>query len=155
MHSRYFEDFQIGEEFITKGRTITDADLVNFAGLSGNFNPIHMDEKFAACTPFKRRVVHGLLTLSILLGLWDRLGLVEDTVVAHAAMTDVRFLRPVFVGDTLYARIRVLDKQDSGRLDRGVLLLEAKAFNQNEEEVLYSVNHLVILKKTYGNMSRP
>ncbi|WP_027718366.1 MaoC/PaaZ C-terminal domain-containing protein [Desulfovirgula thermocuniculi] len=147
MYSRYFEDFQVGEEFVTKGRTVTDADLVNFAGLSGNFNPIHVDEHFAARTPFKRRVAHGLLTLSVLLGLWDRLGLVEDTVVAHVAMTDVRFVRPVFVGDSLYARIRVLEKQDTGKPDRGVLVLEAKAFNQNNEEVLSCVNYLMVLKK--------
>src|SRR5262245_65773339 len=95
----YFDDVEIGQEWKSPGRTVTETDLVNFAGLSGDFNPIHVDHQFAATTPFRRPVAHGLLVLSIS----SSLGL-HSPAMRTVAFLDIRewkFVGPVFIGDTV------------------------------------------------------
>src|SRR5271163_4998733 len=113
----FFDDVQIGQEWESLGRTVTEADIVNFAGLSGDFNPIHVDHAFAKETPFRMPIAHGLLVLSIGSGL----GLYHPPMRTQAFM-EIRswhFRRPVFIGDTLHARVKVLEKTVGKRGKRG------------------------------------
>ena len=91
----YFADFEVGREYVSVGRTITEADVVAFAGLSGDFNPLHTDATFAAKTPFGQRVAHGMLSASISTGLAQTLGIFEGTTLALMAQT-FEYKGPVF-----------------------------------------------------------
>ena len=82
MAGLYFEEFSVGQKIVTVGRTMTESDIVNFAGMSGDYNQIHTDEHFSKSTPFGKRVAHGLLALSIASGLAMRTGVLEGTVMA-------------------------------------------------------------------------
>ena len=110
MESLYFEDFELGQEFITRSRTITEADVVAFAGLSGDFNPLHTDEEFAKKTVFGTRIAHGLLGLSIASGLINQLGIAEKTVMAFLGL-NWTFKAALKFGDTISVRQRVLEKR--------------------------------------------
>lgn len=90
----YFEDFEVGQRFTTPARTVTEADVVNFAGVSGDYNPIHTDAEFAKSTPFGQRIAHGLLVLSMLTGLRQRAGHFEGTIIAWLEIRNYRFLSP-------------------------------------------------------------
>ncbi len=129
----YFEDFQEGAEFLTPGRTITETDIVNFAGVSGDFTSIHMDETVAKSSRFGTRIAHGLLTLSAVSGFWWKLG-ITDHVVAFYGIDKLRFTRPVRPGDTIRARIRVVGKEK--REGFGLVTLLHEVFNQEGETVL-------------------
>jgi acyl dehydratase len=134
MPARYFEDFEIGESFTTRRRTVTEADIVNFAGFSGDFNPIHMDETFARTTPFGRRIAHGMAVLSIATGLSQALGIFEGTLIAFLGL-EWNFLKPVFIGDTIYGVQKIASKRETSKPDRGIVILEAEVLNQNGEVV--------------------
>ena len=100
----YFEDFRVGDRLVTAGRTITDGDLALFVGLSGNAACVHVDEVHARSLGHTGRVVHGLLTLAVVSGLLERTGIARETVVAQLGLDQVRFVAPVFVGDTIRAK---------------------------------------------------
>src|SRR5215208_379497 len=104
---KYFEDFEIGQEAITAGRTITETDIVNFASLTGDWNEIHTNAEFAAKGMFKQRIAHGALVFSIATGLSVRLGQTADTVLAFYGLDRLRFVKPTFIGDTLQVKQRV------------------------------------------------
>ena len=141
----YFEDFKIGMEFETGGKTITEADIVNFAALSGDWNLIHVDAEFAKNTIFGRRVAHGLLTLSIASGLITRLRLTEKTIIAFYGIDDLRFTKPVFIGDTIKVVAKVVDKKDKG--EYGVVAYDIKVLKQTGEVVLVYEAKLAVKKK--------
>src|SRR3990172_401500 len=106
----YFEDLRIGDQFVSPGRTITEADVTLFAGLSGDYNPLHTDEEFAKQTPFGRRIAHGLLGLSMAVGLASRLGLFDGTGIGFLGL-EWSFVGPIFLGDTIRARFAVEEKR--------------------------------------------
>jgi len=145
MPGMYFEDFEEGQEFETPARTVTEADIINFAGISGNFNPLHIDEEFARKTRFGRRIAQGALTFAILTGLWARHGFLEGTVEALYGMDRMRFTRPVFIGDTLRARIRVVKKEDRGNC--GLVTIHNEVVNQRGEIVLVCDAKLLFKKR--------
>jgi acyl dehydratase len=134
----YFEDFEEGQVTKSGGRTVTDADLVLFAGITGNANPLHMDEVYARSLGLKGRLVHGLCTLSILSGLLDRVGFMEGTVLAHMGIEQVKFLAPVHVGDTLHAETKVVGKRLMKDGQRGIVKTETTGFNHEGTEVIRS-----------------
>src|SRR5881275_87786 len=105
----YFDDVAVGQEWESVGRTVTETDIVNFAGLSGDFNPIHIDHAFARTTPFRKPIAHGLLVLSIASGL----GLNSPPMRTQAFLSirDWQFKGPVFIGDTIRVHARVLEKE--------------------------------------------
>src|SRR5260370_30305535 len=107
--SLYFEDFIIGVEHVTRGRTITESDVMNFAGLSGDFIELHTNEEYARQSPYGRRIAHGMLTLSIATGLMTRMNLITDTVVAFYGIDKLGFVKPVFIGDTIHVKKTLLD----------------------------------------------
>lgn len=132
--SMYYEDVEVGAEFESPGRTVTEADVVGFAALSGDWNVIHTDAVFAAATRFGRRIAHGAFGIALATGLAARLGLFTDTTVALLGV-DWKFRAPVFIGDTLRLRVRIASKRLTARGDAGVLEREMTLVNQRGEVV--------------------
>ena len=130
--SLYFEDFSIGQKFITKARTITETDIVNFAGLSWDHNQLHTDAEFARSTLFGRRIAHGLLGVVVHAGLSYEL--TEKSILALLEMT-WQFKAPIYIGDTIHVEQWVKDLQPGSTGDRGVLTFEKEVFNQKNEIV--------------------
>jgi 3-hydroxybutyryl-CoA dehydratase len=124
----YFDDVQIGQEWESPGRTVTQTDIVNFAGISGDFNPIHVDHEFAKKTPFHQPIAHGLLIFSIASGL----GLHSPPMRTLAFMNirEWQFVGPVFIGDTIRTRNKVLEKAARARGRRGVITWQRQIVNQ-------------------------
>jgi acyl dehydratase len=131
----FYEDLEVGRVFSTPARTVTEADLVNFAGVSGDFNPIHTDEEYAKETPFGRRVAHGLLVLAMLTGLRLRTGVFEGTLIAWLEIRRYRFLKPVFIGDTIRGETEIAEKRETSKPDRGVVVQRVRIYNQKGEAV--------------------
>ena len=130
----YFSEFQDGAVFETRRRTITEADVVAFAGISGDFNPLHTDEVFAASTPFGRRVAHGMLSVSVATGLANQLGIFEGTTIGLLNIS-TDFKAPVFFGDSILLRLTVAALQPSSKGGRGVVKFRAELVNQKGEAV--------------------
>jgi 3-hydroxybutyryl-CoA dehydratase len=129
----YFDDVQVGQEWLSLGRTVTETDLVNFAGLSGDFNPIHIDHEFAKTTPFRRPIAHGLLVFSLSTGLAVNTPMMRT--LAFISIRDWQFKEPVFIGDTLHVRTTVAEKQVSGRGRRGIVTWKRQIINQADKIV--------------------
>jgi acyl dehydratase len=145
---KFFEDYQVGQEFATHGRTITEADVLAFGGLTGDFNPLHFDEEYAKHSPFKVRIPHGLCTVSIATGLIDRLGVLPGTALACLEI-HWKFFHPVLMGDTIRVVMKVIDKKESSKGDRGIVAFEMPVFNQREERVNEGSWRLMIAKRHY------
>ena len=133
--SQYFEDFTVANVSTSRTRTVTEADIVNFAGLSGDFVELHMSESFAAKGPFGKRIAHGALIFSISTGLSVQMDQITDTVIAFYGVDKLRFTRPVFIGDTIHVTKKVLTKEQKGA-DRGVVTFETTVLNQDGQPVL-------------------
>ncbi len=142
----YFEEFTVGMEHITCGRTITEADVMAFAGLSGDFTELHTNEEYARKGPFGRRIAHGLLTLSISSGLTVRMNLITDTVVAFYGIDKLRFVKPVFLGDTITVKKTVFDTVSKSSV-MGVVTFDTTVVNQHGETVLVYRDKLAIKLK--------
>ncbi len=132
---RYFEEFTVGEKILTTARTVTEADIVSFAGLSGDFNQIHIDADFAGKTPFGARVAHGLLGLSIASGLAVQTGFMEQTVMAFRTIDEWKFSAPIFIGDTIHVVLEVLELKALPRLGGGSVSLSLDVKNQKDDTV--------------------
>lgn len=127
----YLEEFHVGDKFTTLSRTVTETDVVLFAGLTGDNNPIHTDQSYAEKLPFGGRIAHGLLGAAIACGLWGRMGLVDGSAIA-ALKTQWTFVGPIAIGDTIHAEIEVIEaKRSSSKPDRGVLTIQYTIVNQN------------------------
>ncbi|HZE49909.1 MAG TPA: MaoC/PaaZ C-terminal domain-containing protein [Jatrophihabitantaceae bacterium] len=132
----YLDDLSAGQRFVSAGRTITEADVVAFAGLSGDFNPIHTDAEFAGDTVYGQRVVYGLLGLSIATGLLDRLGVFSGSAIAMLGIQNWTFTAPVFIGDTVHLELTILGVRPSrSKPDRGVVERQFELKNQRGEVV--------------------
>lgn len=131
----FFEEFEIGRQIITSGRTITETDLVQFSGLSGDFNQIHTDAVYAAESVFGQRVAHGLLVLSIASGLAVQSGFMEGTIMAFREINNWKFSKPVFIGDTVHVELEVTDLKPLPRLGGGAVTLKLNVLNQDGERV--------------------
>jgi 3-hydroxybutyryl-CoA dehydratase len=131
----YFEEFAIGQTIITAGRTVTEHDVVSFAGLSGDFNQLHTDAEFAKTTPFGQRVAHGLCVLSIVSGLAVQTGVMEGTILAFREISEWKFSLPVFIGDTIHAELLVTETKPFPRLGGGLVGIALTVKNQKGETV--------------------
>ena len=132
----YFEEFEVGQVFISSSRTITESDIVSFAGLSGDYNQIHTDVEFSKTTPFGQRVAHGLLVTSIASGLIAQSGLLEGTVIAFREINNWKFTRPTFIGDTVHVVTEVIETKALRRLGGGSIVILVDVKNQNDESVM-------------------
>lgn len=128
----YFEEFEEGLEIETQGRTITEADVVNFAGLSGDFNPMHTDAVYGAETHFGQRVSHGLLCLSIASGLAYQMGFLDGTVLAFTSL-DWKFRAPVFIGETIHVKITVTRRREMKAAGGGFVFFDVQVVNQDDK----------------------
>ena len=129
---RYFEEFDIGDTFETLTRTITESDIMRFAGLSGDYNQLHTDVEFAKETRYGERIAHGLLGLSIVSGLANRLGFSGGTTEALTGV-DWKFRKPIRIGDTICAIFEVIRKKKISRMGGGFVILKVLVLNQKDE----------------------
>lgn len=132
----YFEEFQVGQRFISAGRTITEHDILTFAGLSGDYNQIHTDAEFSKGTPFGQRVAHGVLGLAVATGLVMRTGILEGTVLAFREISQWKFSKPVFIGDTIHVEVTLIETKAMPRLGGGLINIEVNVLNQRNESVM-------------------
>lgn len=131
----YFEEFEIGQNIVTAARTITESDVIAFAGLTGDYNQIHVDAEFSRSSPFGQRVAHGLLVLSISMGLVVQTGIMEGTVMAFREIQEWKFSKPVYFGDTVHVELSVTEVKEIPRLGGGSVTIEARVLNQRAEVV--------------------
>ncbi len=131
---RYFEELSLGDVMVTPARTVTEADIVLFAGLSGDYNQLHTDAEFAGSSRFGGRIAHGLLGLAIASGLASRLGFLEGTVLAFMGL-DWRFRGPILIGDTVHTVVRVAQSRAMERLGGGLVIFAIELVNHRGETV--------------------
>jgi len=142
----YFDDFTSAETVTTRGRTITEGDIVTFAGVSGDFSEIHMNEEWALGSRFGRRVAHGALIFSVSTGLTTQLRLVDEALIAFAGVDHLRFVQPVFIGDTVHVVKRVIERTPVDA-SRGVIVFETKVVNQRGDTVLMYHDKLLLKRQ--------
>jgi acyl dehydratase len=132
----YFEEFEVGQQFVSTSRTLTESDIVMFAGLSGDYNQIHTDLEFSKTTPFGQRVAHGLLVTSIASGLVAQSGLIDGTVIAFREINNWKFTKPTFIRDTVHVITEVIETKALRRLGGGAVILVMHVKNQNDETLM-------------------
>ncbi len=130
-----FDQFNIGDVFVCQARTVTEADTVNFAGVSGDYNPLHTDEEFGKTTPFGGRIAHGVLGLAIATGQANQLGVFEGTTIALMQQT-IKYVGAMKFGDTIHLELKVVEKKESSKPDRGVVTFDATVLNQHGKPVI-------------------
>jgi len=140
----HFEEFEVGQKISTAGRTVTEADVVRFAGLTGDFNQIHTDATYAADSIFEQRVAHGMLVLSIAVGLATQTGIIDGTTLAFREV-DTKFKSPVFLGDTVRVEIEIITLKALARLGGGNVTMKYKVLNQRNETVMRG-NWVMLIK---------
>lgn len=145
---RYFEDFAVGETFVTRARTITEADVVQFAALTGDFTYLHVDAIAAAATPFGQRIAHGALIYSYSIGLTTQLNLLEGTVIAFYGLDRLRSVKPTFLGDTIHVEkiVVALERKDKG----GLVSCDTRVVNQHGEPVMVYTDRVLVRYRNGG-----
>ncbi|MFL5818904.1 MAG: MaoC/PaaZ C-terminal domain-containing protein [Conexibacter sp.] len=131
----YYEDLEVGGAWVSGARTITEADVVAFAGISGDFNPLHVDAEHAASTAFGERIAHGALVLAVATGLRQQQGLFRGSLKAWLGMREWRFTAPVRFGDTLRVRTEVASRRETRDPAAGLVEQAVSVRNQRDEEV--------------------
>ena len=142
---RFFDDIQVGEEYESPGRTVTEADIVLFAGLSGDYNILHTDAEYMKSSIFGERIAHGLLGLAIQSGLFTRAGIPYATLGFGTLRW--KFKGPIKIGDTIKVRMRVSDKKETSKPDRGIVTLQRSVLNQRGEVVQEGDTELMIERR--------
>lgn len=128
---KFFSDFEVEQIYTSQGRTVSESDVVQFAGLSGDFNPLHTDATFAEKTPFGQRVAHGMLAASISTGLGQTTGIFEGTTLALMAQT-FEYKAPVFFGDTIRLNLIVTSIKPSSKGGKGVVVFRSDIVKQDD-----------------------
>lgn len=129
MAGLYYEDFEVGQKLTTRGRTVTEADIVQFGALTGDFNPMHFDAEYMKTHMIGQRIAHGMLTMSYAVGQAYQLGFMDKTVLAFREVT-MKFSAPVFIGDTIHVELEVKEVKDAARMGGGLVTLGVKIVNQ-------------------------
>jgi len=145
MSAMFYEDFEVGAEFTTTGRTIAESDILQFAALTGDWNQLHTDEEYAKRTPYGRRIAHGLLGLALMEGMKYRLGHVDGTAIASLGW-NVRFAKPLYIGDTVRVHVRITAMRETSKVDRGIVTEEVQLLNQHDE-VVSDAEHLLMMRR--------
>lgn len=147
--SLFFEDFEVGDSFLSPARTITETDVVNFAGLSGDYNSLHVDREYAKDTIFGERIAHGLLGLTVASGLFTRTDLnrrMSPNLIALLGIDSWRFLAPLKFGDTIHLEIEIVAKEETKKTDRGIVFFTRKVVNQRGEVIQEGSTPMLILR---------
>lgn len=127
----YFDDFEVGQKFTSPGRTIIESDVMQFAGLSMDFNPLHTDHEFAKETAFGKPIAHGMLGLCIASGLTYRAGIFNECAIANLGVKEWYFKAPIFFGDTVHVEMTIKEKKKTSNPARGILVRESKLIKQD------------------------
>lgn len=143
---RFWEEFSVGEVLVTGRRTIDGGDVSRYAGLSGDFNPLHVDAEYAKTTPFGERVAHGILTLAVSHGQQNLGGWFEGTTVALLGLDRLSFPAPVRFGDTIHTEMTVKETRPSSKPDRGMVSFDVVVKNQRGETVC-SYQETVLMRR--------
>ena len=151
----YWEEWSVGQEWTTRGRTMTEAAIETCAGLSGDYNPLHTDEEYCKQTAFGTRIAHGPLTYLFAAGLLFQLHLYDDTLIAFLGFDRLRFTKPVKIGDTVRARVRVTETRETSRSDRGIVRRELLVYNQRDEVVLEADQSFLIKRRPVDPSDQP
>lgn len=128
---KYFEEFAVGDEFVSPARTITSTDIVNFACLSGDFNEVHVNHEYCKTTPFGEPIAHGPMIYAIMGGLQYASGINDGTMLALLGIDNWRLLNPVKHGDTIRLHSRVIEVKETSKPDRGVVTFERSCVKQD------------------------
>jgi 3-hydroxybutyryl-CoA dehydratase len=148
----FYEDFAEGQQFISRERELTNNDIEKFADLTGDFNKLHLDQEFAKSAGFRGIVAHGVLTLSIAIGLWHSLDLTNGTIMAFAGLSNISFKSPVYPGDRIHVEAQVLSKRElASRPNAGLVRLKLVGINSRNKVVLEAELALIIKKKGPGD----
>lgn len=147
MAGLYFEEFSVGQTVTTLSRTVGEDGINTFAGLTGDYNQIHTDAEFAKSTPFGQRIAHGLLGMSIGVGLIMRTGLLEGTVLAFREIQEWKFVKPVYIGDTIHAVLTISETKALPRIGGGAIIAQVEIRNQNNEVLQKGTLNLLMLSK--------
>jgi len=142
----YFEDYVVDAVATSRGRTLTEADIVNFAGLSGDFVELHMNEEYAKRGPFGRRIAHGALIFSISTGMMVQMTPDHEAIVAFYGVDKLRFVAPVFIGDTIHVSRKIVEKQKKNA-ERGVIAAEITVLKQDGTTALVYTSRLMVKTK--------
>ena len=130
----FFEDFEVGKVLTTRGRTISEADIVQFGTLTGDFNPMHMDAEYMKGHMMGQRVAHGMLVLSYAVGQAFQLGILDQTILAFRSL-EWKFSAPVYIGDTVHMELTVKELEEARRLGGGAVTIAVKVVNQEGKAV--------------------
>jgi acyl dehydratase len=132
MPGKYFDDWAVGSEYVTPGRTLTETDVVIFAATSGDYNELHTNDEFMKKSEFGRRIVHGLLGLAVSHGLLFRTGFLDGTAIAFLGIESWKFEAPIFFGDTIHVKLRVAEvRASTSKPDRGIVKLFLQIIKQD------------------------
>jgi len=145
MEALFYEDFEVGAEYLTTGRTVAESDILQFAALTGDWNQLHTDEAYSQTGPFGERIAHGLLGLALMEGMKYRLGLVDGTAIASLSWK-VTFAKPIFIGDTVRVRVHITDKRETRKADRGIVTEMVELINQRDE-VVTEAEHALMMRR--------
>jgi acyl dehydratase len=143
----YWEEWEVGKSFETAARTVTETDVVNFAGISGDYNPLHINEEYCKKTQFGTRIAHGPLVYAIAAGLLFQLHLYDDTLIAFLGFESLKFTKPVKIGDTIYAKVTVTEVTETSKPDRGVMKRQLQVINQHGEVVQDGIQAFLMKRK--------
>lgn len=134
--NKYGDDFNVGDVYTTASITVTETHLVNWAGLTMDYYPLHMDKEYAAKTQFGQRLVHGPLIFGMAIGLVSMAGFGGDAAVAWLGVDNLKMLKPVFIDDTITVVVEVIDKQPTSKPNKGIQVWRYTVKNQNQEDVM-------------------
>lgn len=153
MEKKYWEDFTIGNQITTQSITITKAHLVNWAGLTMDFYPLHMDEEYAKKTIYGERIAHGPLIFSMAIGLMYMTGVYGDSIVAWLGVENMRIPAPVKIGDSIRVLARVSEKRETKNPSRGITKFHWDVKNQRDETVM-SLDYVLLMNGKYAPVVR-
>ena len=136
MPTKYWDDFKVGDKVVSQGITITEAHLVNWAGLTMDFYPLHMDEEHAKKTPFGTRIAHGPLIFAMAIGLAYIVGFYGDSIIAWLGLENMRIPRPTKIGDTIRVELEVKEKRETSKPETGIGIITYTVKNQRDEDVM-------------------
>ena len=143
----YFEEFSVGKKIVTGERIVTSDDIMKFADLTGDNNRIHTDAEFSKTTPFGQRIAHGLLGLSLASGLAWQTGILDGTVIAFREVNEWKFIKPIFIGDTVRAELNVTEAKALPRIGAGSVGIMVELKNQKEETCMKGIWTMLVMLK--------
>lgn len=149
MKRSFYEDYVVGDEFVTPARTVTEADVTMFAALSGDYNRLHTDAEYAEQGPFGERIAHGLLGLSMVVGLMFRTEIDPDSAVAFLGLS-WKFTAPIKFGDTIHAIIRITSMRETRAPDRGIITEDIQLLNQRGDLVQQGEFTMMVKRRVKG-----